>query len=162
MSKNLKQRIENLMARTESSSVMENCKTALAKFNEFAALNLPTPVMEKMEDVIAEEFLNNLQEETAILEFSDIAINNLGVRSSIETLKKLDTNANLPLKYVVEKIAGLANHPEWLVYEQFLTALKPFNFEPAVLECINKVKVNVGKYAEDIKIHSAVYENRHQ
>lgn len=160
MSKNLKQRIENLMARTESPSVMENCKTALAKFNEFAALNLPTPVMEKMEDVIAEDFLSNLQEEAAILEFSDIAINNLGVRSSIETLKKLDTNANLPLKYVVEKISGLANHPEWLVYEQFLTALKPFNFEPAVLECINKVKVNAGKYAEDIKIHSAIYETR--
>ena len=91
MSKNLKQRIEDLMARTESPSVMENCKAAIAKFNEYTALNLPATVMEKMEDVIAEEFIGSLSEEGAILEFSDIAINNLGVRSAIAELSKTDT-----------------------------------------------------------------------
>ena len=158
MSKNLKQRIEDLMARTESPAVMENCKTAIAKFNEYAALNMPAAVMEKMESVIAEEFIGSLSDEGAILEFSDIAINNLGVRNAIAELGKVDTSKNMPLRYVLEKISVLANQPEWLVYEQFITALKAFDFEPAVLEAINSIKANANKYAEDIKINRAIYE----
>lgn len=160
MSKNLKQRIEDLMARTDSSSVMESCKAAIAKFNEYAALNLPAPVMEKMEDVIAEEFIGGLSEEGAILEFSDIAINNLGVRNAIAELGKVDTTRNMPLRYVLEKVSLLSNQPEWLVYEQFVSALKPFDFEPAVLEAINSIKANANKYKEDIKIHKAIHEAR--
>ena len=158
MSKNLKQRIEDLMARTDSPAVMENCKSAIAKFNEFAALNLPAAVMGKMEDVIAEEFIGSLSDEGAILEFSDIAINNLGVRSAIAELGKVDTSKNMPLRYVLEKVSVLGQQPEWLVYEQFISALKPFDFEPVVLETINNIKANANKYAEDIKIHRAIYE----
>lgn len=158
MSKNLKQRIEDLMARTESPAVMESCKVAIAKFNEYAALNLPAPVMEKMEDVIAEEFIGGLSEEGAILEFSDIAIHNLGVRSAIAELGKVDTSRNMPLRYVLEKVSALGNQPEWLVYEQFISALNPFDFEPSVLEAINSIKANANKYKEDIKIHKAIYE----
>ena len=158
MSKNLKQRIEDLMGRTESSSVLENCKQAISKFNEYSTLNLPTSVMEKMEDVIAEDFITNLQDSAALLEFSDIAINNLGVRKSISELKKVDTSGNLPLRYVLEKIESLNLHPEWLVYEQFISALQSFDFEPQVLEAIQTVKANAAKYTEDIKIHRAVYE----
>jgi hypothetical protein len=158
MSKNLKQRIEDLMTRTESSSVLENCKQAISKFNEYSTLNLPHSVMEKMEDVIAEDFISNLQDNAALLEFSDIAINNLGVRKSISELRKIDTSSNLPLRYVLEKMEGLTLHPEWLVYEQFISSLQSFDFEPQVLEAIQNVKSNASKYAEDIKIHRAVYE----
>ena len=158
MSKNLKQRIEDLMSRTESPSVVENCKAALAKFNEYVALNLPPSVMEKMESVIAEDFITALSDEGAILEFSDIAINNLGVRNAIANLNKVDTSKNLPLRYVLEKLSSVGNQPEWLVYEQFIAALKPFDFEPTVLESINLIKSNANKYAEDIKIHRAIHE----
>jgi hypothetical protein len=158
MSKNLKKRIESLMERTESTSVLESCKAAISKFNEYAALELPASVMEKMESVIAEEFISKLNDEGAIFEFSDIAINNLGVRNAIAELGKINTSQNMPLRYVLEKVSSLGNQPEWLVYEQFISALKPFDFEPSVLESINSIKTNANKYAEDIKIHKSIYE----
>lgn len=158
MSKNLKQRIESLMARTESTSVMESCKAAISKFNEYTSLELPASVMEKMESVIAEEFISKLTDEGAIFEFSDIAINNLGVRNAIAELSKINTTHNMPLRYVLEKVSSLGHQPEWLVYEQFISALKPFDFEPVVLESINAIKSNATKYAEDIKIHRSIYE----
>ena len=158
MSKNLKQRIESLMSRSDASAVLDSCKTAIAKFNEYATLNLPQSVMENIESVIAEDFINSLSDEGAILEFSDIAINNLGVRKTYSELKKLDTTKNLPLRYVLEKLERLVKEPEWIVCEKYIDSLKPFDFEPAVKKVIKTVTANSNKYAEDIKIHRAVYE----
>ena len=158
MPKNLKSRIEDLMIRTGSEKVLEACKSALDMHVAMSTFNMSKDAEDRMELVIAEDLINSLSGEEAVLEFSDIAIRNLGVRKGIEDLKNDKTIKNMPLFYVLEKISHLGNQPEWLVYEHFLSALSQFDFEVPVKFAMDRVKKNANRYAEDIKIQKAVYE----
>jgi hypothetical protein len=169
MSKNLKQRIESLAGRTGSKVILSICETALAKFDEYANLNMPSSVMENLETVIAEDLIASLNDEGAILElmedgtlgaileFTDIAINNIGVRKGYADLKK-NLSSNIPLRYVLEKNESLLVQPEWAIYEKFVDSLKPFDFDPDVKDVIQKIHTNASKYSQDIKIYRAVHE----
>ena len=162
MYKNLKQRIEDLMIRTKSEVVLEACKEAVTKINENQNLQVQESVRKTLEDSVVEKFISAIKNESAILEFADIAIKNLGIHSGLSKLwfddLKEAKSENLSLKYVVEKLTSLMNNPEWLIYEEVLQNLKPFDFDPRVKEIIETVESNVSKFSEDIKIHKAIHE----
>lgn len=160
MSKKLKHRIEDLMNRAVSEKVFEACKHSLEMHKLMASFNMTAEAEEKMEAVIVEDLISSLAGDEAVLEFSDIAIKNLGVRKGIESLKNDSSLNNMPLFYVIEKLGPLTSHPEWLVYEQFISALAPFDFEPKVKEVLENVKKNANLYKEDIRIHQAVSESK--
>lgn len=163
MSKNLKQRIEDLMIRTNSNKVLEACKDAIIKMNKYEGMKLQETAAKNLEDSIIETFIVAISEESAIVEFADIAIQNLGVRSGVsklwfEDLKTEGATTNVSLKYVVENLTKSLHQPEWLIYEEVTASLKPFDFDPNVKAVIEKIENNVLKFSEDIKIHRAIYE----
>lgn len=79
-------------------------------------------------------------------------LNNLGVRSSLTAIGKSEIATHPAFSYMYEKLVSSTQNPEWMVIENVITALTPFNWFPLVNECLAELKSNAGKYREEIEI----------
>lgn len=162
---NFKTRVEELQKSTSSDQAVTACKDALSKYKEYATFNLPTHQFEKFEQTVAEsliEALDNIQESAVnsflTIEKRIVGINNLGVRKALAGLKNSGIAKNPSTMYMLESLLKLEDAPEWLTINAVIERLSAFGWDKEVNEHLSVLKVNATKYAEDIKIYSAVHE----
>ena len=162
---NLKKRIEGLKSSTTSSDAIGACHEALAQYTEYAKLNLTSGAIAQIETSVAEALVSKIEhiDEAAVKDFVSternlIIRNRLGVAKALRAISESDSSKHPAMFYVLEKLKNTETAPEWMIIEEVINALTPFEWEPVVKEQLNTLKVTKEKFNEDIKIFRAVYE----
>ena len=182
---NLKKRIENLYNTTQVLEVREACLEAGRKFgtpgtaksstlqnalvvthgsfkagetNEsFAPQHSEAEILESLIESI-KDIDENITRDFVRVEKRIIGMNNLGVRTSIESILKEEVANHPSVRYVIESLRKLTELPEWLAAERVAETLAQFEWIPVIKENLAGLKENIKTYAEDIKIYKAIYE----
>jgi hypothetical protein len=184
---NLKKRIENLYNSTQVLEVREACLEAGRQLGSAKNSSL-TPALQnsflvagssfkveennnqsfgplKSEDEVLAGLIESIQhvDESLTKDFIRVekrmqGMNNLGVRTSIESIMKEDVSAHPSVRYIIEGLRKMAELPEWLVAERVVESLAQFEWIPVVKENIAGLKENIKTYSEDIKIYKSIYE----
>jgi len=183
---NLKKRIEHLYNSTQILEVREACLEA-GKLLTPAKTSSLTPALQnsflmagasfkieetnqsfapaKSEDEVLAGLIESIQgiDETVTKDFIRVerriqGINNLGVRTSIESIMKEDVSKHPSVRYIIESLHKMSELPEWLVAERVVESLAQFEWIPVVKENIAGLKENIKLYSEDIKIYKSIYE----
>lgn len=79
-------------------------------------------------------------------------LNNLGVKSSLTAIGKSEIASHPAFSYMFERLVSSSEKPEWMVIENVINALTPFNWFPLVNECLQGLNENATKFREDIEI----------
>jgi len=163
----LKNKIEELQAKTTSPAVYAACNEALSRINQnnaYVATN---------ESELETLILNNLLESIETNEIADDAaasfvsqkkfeervsqISNLGVMEGITSLETEEIANHPAFSYVFERLkASVAGKPEWKIVENAIEVLSPFNWDPAVNNVLAKLSENAGKHKEEIHIYGII------
>ena len=161
----IKTRIEGFINITGSAHAIVACDEALKKYSEYSYLNLSPVDAAKVENAIAESLIASLEniQDAEVKQFVEVekriyGMNNLGVKSVLESASKSDLSKHPSLMYLLEGLDNMKHQPEWLIAENAIALLQPYTFEPAIKESIAVLESNLKKYAEDIKIYKAVHE----
>lgn len=80
-------------------------------------------------------------------------LNNLGVKKSLAAIGKSEIASHPAFSYMFERLVSSSEKPEWMVVENVISALTPFNWFPLVAECLNELNENFGKHREEISIY---------
>lgn len=162
----LRKRIETLSSSTSSLKAIELCKEALNKLTEYTTNFRITPsILEQVETTVGQALVEGLAIATdkddkvtnfIITEKRIIGINNLGVREAIIAVKSTEIYSHPSLRYIAESLSQLDGIPEYLVAQTVIEKLSSFSFDPTVASHVSKIQENVNKYAEDIRIYTAV------
>ncbi len=84
-------------------------------------------------------------------------LDNLGVKTALsaigKSVKKSEIASHPAFSYMFEKLVSSSNAPEWMIIENVIASLTPFNWVPLVAECIKNLKENADKYREEITIY---------
>jgi len=161
----LKQRIEGLMSSTTSDQAVMACKEALKKYEEYNNFILPGHLAEQFELSVAEALIKDLEaiEENNVSDFLAVekrivGMNNMGVKKAIAELSESEMANNPATLYALQSLTSIQHLPEWSIVNRVIESLKSFEWNPLVKEHLNVLKANAAKYAEDIKIYTAVQE----
>lgn len=162
---NFKQRVDGLMSTTISEQALTACKEALRKHNEYTTFKMSPTAVEQFESTVAESLIADLDtiDETAVNDFLTVekrivGMRNLGVKKALDSLRESDLGKNPSTMYLIEGLLKMSDLPEWMTINTVIEKLTGFEWHPEIKEHINALKVNATKYAEDIKIYSAVHE----
>ena len=162
---NLKKRIEGLQTKTTSQDAISACSEALAQYTEYTNLKMSPRAITQIETTLAEALISKIEhiDDNAVRDFvsserSLIIRNDLGVAKALGKIRESETSKHPAMFYVLEKLRSTENAPEWMIIEEVINVLTPFEWEPVVKEQLSTLKVTQDKFREDIKIFKAVYE----
>ena len=162
---NLKKRIEGLQTAATSQDAINACSEALTQYAEYANLQMSPRAITQIETTLAEALISKIEhiDDNAVRNFVStertlIIRNDLGVAKALGKIRESETSKHPTLFYVLEKLRSTENSPEWMIIEDVINVLTPFEWEPVVKEQLSTLKVTKEKFNEDIKIFRAVYE----
>lgn len=164
----LRNRIESLSSSTSSLKAVELCKEALNTMSEYTSKFRLTPaVLEQVETTVAQALVEGLtlatDKDDKVNDFIKsetriIGVNNLGVKEALAAVRTTELASHPSLRYVAEGLSRLEGIPEFLTAQTVVEKLSYFTFDPTIAEHVKKIQENITKYAEDIRISTAVKE----
>ena len=162
---NFKKRIETLKASTKSSAAIAVCNEALQRYNTYNNFNLTAEMSDKFEKEITESVKLKLRglPDPAVNDFIIVEnyisnINNLGVKDTLNILKKSELVKDPNTLYLLESVFAYSEKPEWETINFVIENLAPLKRYAVVEQCLNVLTENSEKYATDIKVYKALSE----
>lgn len=163
---NLKSRIENLKKETGAMAVKELCEKAIAKIEDINEMHTSLTAKSEIENGIIEKFISDVKrmkvndtETRKFLEREErfFNINNLGVKAAINKIAESDLTEHPALRYAINAFAKRTNVPEYIIAEEFVSVMHPFEWHPVVKECLSVIREKANENKEDFIIHKSIY-----
>lgn len=154
------EKINLLRNETSSDNVKRICENAITSLSS-TIYNDVTP---EAKDEIERATVKNLFESLSEYDLPEVkdwlinaqrinAIQNIGVKESINFLARTEGKTNDALMETLETFKDRAQHtPEVLLYEEYTTALQSFSYFPKVGNAIEAINDRVSTYKNDVDI----------
>lgn len=152
----LRNRIEALQASATSAEVLKACNEAILriepnKSEEGEILENLLENLSKVDDEAAKQFVS-----MNVVEKRVQSLNDLGVKNAFSVIAESDIAKHPAFSYMFEKLKAGAELPEWMVIENVIKTLTPFNWDPTINECLKTLTANSDKHREEIFIYKVV------
>ena len=164
---NLKSRIENLKKETGAMAVKELCEKAIAQIEDINEMHTSLTAKSEIENGIIEKFISDVKrmkvndtETRKFLEREErfFNINNLGVKAAINKIAESDLTEHPALRYAINAFAKRTNVPEYIIAEEFVSVMHPFEWHPVVKECLSVIREKANENKEDFIIWKHIKE----
>lgn len=162
----LKTRIEALQTATTSTAVLNACNEAINRVESNKAYTISIDENSILETEILNDLLEKLSkiDDNAAQQFISMnvvekrieSLSNLGVKKSFSIIAESEIAKHPAFSYVFEKLKGLSNSPEWMVIENVIAVLTPFNWDTTINECLKGLTANADKFREEIAVYKIV------
>jgi hypothetical protein len=162
----LRNRIEALQTKTTSTAVLNACNEAIRRVETNKAYTINSDENSILENEILNDLLEKLTgvEDDAAKQFISMnvvekrieSLSNLGVKKAFAVIDESEIAKHPAFSYMFEKLKGMANSPEWMIIENVISVLSPFNWDNTINECLKGLTVNADKFREEIAIYKIV------
>lgn len=163
---NLKIRIENLKKETGLLTVKDICESTIANIDNINKMYVSYDTKKDIINNLLENFINQLKpvdnkddvtNRFLVTEQRLFIVNNLGVRKSLDKISESDIMSNPLISINIERLKSALGSPEYMLAENFINVLTPYNWHPVVKESITLVTENINSVKEDFDIQKVMY-----
>jgi len=154
------EKINVLKNGSQNNKVQALCEQALSTISSGIYNNIPAESKIELEKAVIENLFKSLSSvnDTMVQEWlknsqRNWAVQNLGIRTTVNQLMESEGISNDALKNVLESYKdALSNTPEVMLYENYISSLQAFNYFPEVGDAVKAIIENVGQYQADVSI----------